>query len=365
MLRWRHWLVVLSTNVALAGVLRAGVPGPPVNSDFDAYHYVGEHGLEPGCPYSLYCHRVLVPVALAQLPGSPDTRWRTSGLILVSLAGFVTALATAALTTAWQAPLLATLVAQMSFGFTFTAYDPYSPDPAVFFVASLLLLAWIRGWPWAALGFSAIGVFAKETVALVAMSAGLAALVPRPDPRWRAWLVQAVAAAVVLLAFHWIMNTYGGWIIANNRASRFASGSWLAIWLENMDGPARIAFLLFTTFGFAWLYMILGFRHAPGRLRSLALGALIPMLALNYVQNPERALANAFFVIAPLAALFLSRASPAAGFAAAISNGLLTAKVGLSTVWLPSTRILLIPALVTAMWAVWTSRYSSPGRSSK
>ena len=359
MMRWRHWLVLLLANFALAGVLRFGVPEQPINSDLPAYNYVGQHGLEPHCPYSLYCHRVLVPVVLAQFPGDPETRWRTSELILISLAGFVTALATATLTSAWHAPLLATLVAHLSFGFSFTGYDPYSPDPMVFLVAALLLLAWLREQPWAALGLSVIGVFGKETVALLAASTALAAIVDR-DARWRFWIVQAILAGAILLGFHWIMDTFAGWSISVNRASEFTKGSWLAIWLENMDGPARIAFLLFTVFGFAWLYTVLGFRTAPARMRSLALGALVPMLALNYVQNPERALANSFFVVVPLTALFLSRASVGAGFAAAITNGLLTAKVGLSTVWLPTTRILVIPALVAAVWAVWTSRTTTP-----
>lgn len=358
MIRWRHWLVLLLANFALAGFLRLGVPAQPINSDLPAYNYVGQHGLEPDCPYSLYCHRVLVPVVLAQLPGEAETRWRASEFILISLAGFVTALATATLTPAWQAPLLATIVAHLSFGFSFTGYDPYSPDPMVFLVAALLLLAWLREQPWAAFGLSVVGVFGKETVALLALSTGLAAVVHR-DARWRIWIVQAGVAGATLLGFHWIMDTYAGWSISVNRASAFTKGSWLAIWLENMDGPARIAFLLFTVFGFAWLYAPLGFRTAPGRMRSLALGAVLPMLALNYVQNPERALANSFFVIVPLTALFLSRASAGAGFTAAITNGLLTAKVGLSTVWLPTTRILVIPALAAALWAVWSARRGS------
>jgi hypothetical protein len=352
----RHWLALLLANLALAGALRLAAPEQPALSDRVAYEYTGRHGLDRDCPFSVYCYRLLVPVVLEQLPWNPETRWRTYEFASTSLAGFVTALATAQVTAAWQAPLLATLVVQMSFGFTFTAYDPYSPDAMVFLVAALLVLAWISNRPWAALGLSAIGVFAKETVALVALSAGLAAVVRRPDARWRVWIVQTIAACALILGFHGIMDTYAGWGISKNVAAKFSEGSWLGVWLENMDGPGRIAFLLFTPFGFAWLYAILGFRVAPVRLRALALGALAPMLALNYVQNPERALANAFFVVVPLTAVFLSSVPPIAGFAAAVTNGLLTAKVGLSTTWLPSSRILLIPALATALWAVWLGR---------
>jgi hypothetical protein len=99
-----------------------------------------------------------------------------------------------------------------------------------------------------------------------------------------------------------------------------------------------------------------GYRFAPDRLRTLVFGAALPMLALNYVQNPERALGNAFFVIVPLTAIMLARVPPAVAIAAAITNGLLTAKAGLSTDLLPSTTMLVIPAALCAGWALWSIR---------
>jgi hypothetical protein len=60
-----------------------------------------------------------------------------------------------------------------------------------------------------------------------------------------------------------------------------------------------------------------------------------------------------------LAAAFLSRVSPAAAWAAAITNGLLTAKIGLSAAWLPSSSILMVPAAAAAAWAIASSRRHS------
>ncbi len=91
-------------------------------------------------------------------------------------------------------------------------------------------------------------------------------------------------------------------------------------------------------FGFAWLYGLAGFRFAPDCLRALALGSILPILALVYVQTPERALGNAFFVVVPLAVVFLARLPLAVAVPAAVTNGLLTAKVGLSAAWLPRVR---------------------------
>ena len=75
--------------------------------------------------------------------------------------------------------------------------------------------------------------------------------------------------------------------------------------------------------------------------QQLAAGAALPMLALVYVQTPERALGNAFFVVIPLAAAFLARVPPAAAWAAAITNGLVTARIGLSSELLPSSAVSL------------------------
>jgi hypothetical protein len=66
-------------------------------------------------------------------------------------------------------------------------------------------------------------------------------------------------------------------------------------------------------------------------------------------------LGNAFFVVVPLASIFLSRLPAPAAWTAAITNGLVTAKLGLSTEWLPSSSILLIPATIAFAWAIATS----------
>jgi hypothetical protein len=93
-------------------------------------------------------------------------------------------------------------------------------------------------------------------------------------------------------------------------------------------------------------------------MRQLALGTILPIAALIYVQTPERALANAFYVIVPLATIFLAGVSPAAAWSAAVTNALVTARIGLSTDWLPPTPILLVPAALCAAWAMASSRRS-------
>jgi len=78
------------------------------------------------------------------------------------------------------------------------------------------------------------------------------------------------------------------------------------------------------------------------------------MLALVFVQTPERALGNAFFVVIPLAAAFLAQVPPTVAWAGAITSGLVTARIGLSSELLPSSTVLLPPAAAAAAWAFWS-----------
>jgi hypothetical protein len=207
-----------------------------------------------------------------------------------------------------------------------------------------------------------VGVFAKETVALIAAVPAIAILLARERAPKTRWFVPVILAGAVLFAFHWYMDTYFGWGISRNPAANFATGSWLAIWWQNNPFLARKALIVFSPFGFAWIFAVLGYRYSPPALRELALGAVVPMLALVYVQTPERALGNAFFVIVPMAAVFLARATAAAAWAAVITNGLLTARMGLSSDWLPGTTVLIGPALLASGWAIWSAAAPSRDR---
>ena len=148
------------------------------------------------------------------------------------------------------------------------------------------------------------------------------------------------------------MDAYRGWSIARNPAASLGTGSWLAIWWRMNPSLIHKALIVFSAFGFGWVFAVAGYRRAPLSIRQLALGTILPIAALTYVQTPERALGNAFFVIVPLATIFLANLSPAAGWTAAITNALVTARIGLSTEWLPPTTILIIPALLGAGWAI-------------
>lgn len=349
----QRWALAFVLNLALAAAVQTASPGQPRLSDRQEYEYVGEHGLEANCPWSVYCYRILVPWVLARIPVAPEVRWRGFQLGANTVAGTIVAATTSTITGGWAATAIASILAQTSFGFAFTAVDPYTADPLVFVISAVITLCWLTNRPGAAFTAGLVGVFAKETVALMSAAAALAALGTRDRERWPAWVVQGFVVVGVLLGFHWVMDTYFGWSIRNNAASQFSRGSWLALWWANNPGLLRKGFFLFAPFGFGWLYAAVGFRSAPVALRQLTLGALLPFLALNYVQNPERALSNMFFVIVPLATIALTRVPTAVALAAVLTNGPLTVRVGSSSEWLPPAGYLLLPAAVAAACVFW------------
>ena len=273
-----RYALIGALNLALAVTFFLLAPVEPKLSDRDAYDYVAAHPFASNCPFSIYCYRVLVPVAVHQLPLDPDTSWRTYQVLSNAAAGSVIAVVTVRSTTP-AAPFLASVMAQTSYGFTFTAYDPYAADPLVFLIAALLTWCWVHDRPWPALALSAIGIFAKETVALIAIAIALAALIER-RPGWRRWLLPAFASGALLAAFHIISRVWLNWEIASNPAAQLAHGSWLGLWWRNNPFIERKVYMLFATFGFGWVFAVLGWRIAPPSWRALAIGTIPPMLVL-------------------------------------------------------------------------------------
>jgi len=354
----RRLAVVVLFNAVLAAAVQALAPAQPRLTDRDEYEYTGRQPLAPNCPNTIYCYRILVPALLEQVPANPERRWRGLQWLAHTATGSVVAMAAAPI----GPPLIASVLVQTSYAFTFTAYDPYSPDPVVFLISALVLYLWLADRALAVAVIAAIGVFAKETVALVTAAPALAVVMwsdHRSRWRWR-WLLPSAFAWVILLGFHWYMDTYAGWGISANPAASFSTGSWLSIWWTMNPSLAKKALMLFAPFGFAWAFAAAGYRHAPGPFQQLAAGAALPMLALTFVQTPERALGNAFFVVIPLAAAFLARVPAVPAWTAAVTSGLVTARIGLSTELLPSSAILLPPAAAAAAWAFWA--YSRQSR---
>ena len=346
--------MVLLFNAALATAIAGIAPREPVLSDRNDYEYNSKRWLYAYCSSSIFCYRILVPVLLEFVPMESGPRWRAYQLLSHTATGTVVSMAIAPI----ASPLMTSMLLQSSYAFAYTGYDPYSADPLVFLVAALTLYLWLLDRTFVMALMASVGVFAKETVALVASVPAIAVMLSDRTRKMR-WWVPALVAWSVLLTFHWYMDTYGGWTVRQSASSNLLTGAWFIVWWRGNPSFVAKATLLFAPFGFGWVFASMGYRYATPAIRALALGAVLPIAALAYVQTPERALSNAFFVMVPLASIFLSRVPPAAAWAAAITNGLVTAKLGTSTVLLPSSTILVLPASLAAVWAIAASRRHS------
>jgi hypothetical protein len=299
------------------------------------------------------------------------TAWRALATVANTINGILLGVLVVAAGAGLSAALIAAVIFQTSFGATFSAFDPFTPDALVMCIGAALALCWWFDRPIVALAIGIVGVFVKETVALFVSIAALAAcldlqfaarkrwLTAADRNRWllvasrKRWLTVALVVWLALLGFHAIMDLSAGWSEAGSGSADLLHGAWLARWLSDAtQTPLTRALYLFIPFGFAWLYAVLGARHAPLRLRLLGLASLLLVPLLIYVQTPERALATASFIVVPLAALYLGRLPLALGLTAAITNGLLTARVGLSTSVLPPLSYLLILAGIVAAVAI-------------
>jgi len=361
------WVAIGVVNLALAcGVAGLAPQDVGVTADRAGYEYVEQHALAPSCPHSIFCYRVLVPTVLGQVSAPEVVRWRAFAVGANVVAGVLLAGLSVAAARArpWVTGLVACVAYQMSFGAAFAVFDPFTPDAAVYAVAALFALLWWFDRPWLAMSVSLVGIFAKETVALVISAAALAAcLLPRA--RRQPWLLAALVTWMVLGAFHGVMDARFGWSEQGSASADLLGGAWLGRWLADptLTASSRLLYL-FIPFGFAWLYAALGLASAPPRLRSLALASIPFTVALVYVQTPERALATASYVVIPLTALYLGRMPWLLALAAALSNGLLTLRVALSTTWLPPIPYLLILAGSVAAVTIVSGAVRSRGSSS-
>jgi hypothetical protein len=327
-------------------LVRGAAPDQPLLTDRNDYDYNGREPLTAYCPNTVYCYRILVPMLLERVAIDPELRWKTTQVMANTATGTIVAV------TMTGAPFIASTLLQTSYAFAYTAYDPYTPDPIVFLIAALVAYCWMGDRSLVVGPMVALFVLAKETVALIATVPAMAALVASDRAaRWR-WLIPAAMAWAALLSFHWYMDTYAGWGISALPSSNFLSGSWLAIWWQNNPSLMHKALMVFAPFGFGWLFAMLGYRHVTRALKQFTLGAALPLLALTYVQAPDRALGNAFFIVVPLATAFLAQLPRRVAWAAAVTTGLLTVRMGLSTDLLPPASVLFIPASLAAAWAV-------------
>lgn len=300
--------LALAVAAALA-VIATLAPSPWFVTERDIFQQIGRDLFIPDCS-SLHCTRVLMSWILEQLPGPSLLKWKVYAVV----GGTIAAIGTARLARHVGLPARvangsAWLVAFGS-GVQITLFDPYGPDPCIYAITPWMLLWVIQDRIALAASVGVVGVFAKEFAAApLWIGVGYALLARRRELFWRcaaaavtATLVWALLQIALILRFNY---SYGG----SASALVFEGGNFTR-WFRLL-GPTQSLGALAVHVVPVVALAAAAVRCAPRQLQHLALASIPPLLALVYVQQPDRAIWNFQPVLTPLAALPLVSASPA------------------------------------------------------
>jgi len=300
--------LALTIGATLA-LIAAVAPTPWFITERDIFRQIGRDFFIPDCS-SLHCTRVLASWILEQLPGPSLLKWK----IYAVVGGTIAAVGTARLARHvglpdrvgnWSAWLVA-----FGSGVQITLFDPYGPDPFIYAITPWMLLWVIQDRIALAAAMGAVGVFAKEFAAApLWIGVGYAILARRRDLFWRcsaaavtATLIWVALQIALILRFNY---SYGG----SASALVFEGGNFTR-WFRLL-GPTQSLGALAVHVVPVVALAVAAARRAPRQLQHLALASIPPLLALVYVQQPDRAIWNFQPVLASLAALPLATASPA------------------------------------------------------
>jgi hypothetical protein len=246
-----------------------------------------------------------------------------------------------------RAALLATWLSALGFGPFYATFDTYSSDPLMFLLGPLLTAQVMRGRIGRAGLIASIGVLAKEFAAAPLWICTIwAALQRRWDLAARV-LLAAMTATLVWLALHITLMTLFNYSYGGSASADLSGGGYLTLWLRQTP-PRTAAAAVFGEYGALYLLIPVGVMLAPRDLRLLALAAVPAVLALVYVQQPDRALWNFHFIAIPLAVLVLARlpAWAAALFVGCYGFGNL--RLGAQVQFIPAARFAVGLSIVIA-----------------
>ncbi len=221
----------------------------PVVSNRQLYEYNVLHPLDPACPSGHYCHRVLAPLLVRLLPVAWPAAWYLYSLIFNLATALLLCLLLVHLSGSANLGVLGGVSSALSYGAAYTLYDPWSPDPLVFFLCACILYVSIVRWYALAALAAALGAFTKELPVIVPflllMTEGGGA-----EPRRRGRMILASAVPIVVtLAFH-LAARYDMWKMR---------GAFLNEYLDIMGWKATLLYAV-APFRMLWLFAALGLR---------------------------------------------------------------------------------------------------------
>ena len=349
--------------IAALGVILASIawlsPLPDHITDRDVYEATAARFIVPDCT-DLHCFRVLVAWGLGSVPGPSIVKWK----IYAVAANTAAAAAVFALSLAWglstRAATMATVMSALGFGSLYTLHDVFTSDPLMFALGPAVVLLLLQERVAMATALAALAVMAKEFVAApLFIYSAVAWLEGRRELAARV-LAGAVAVFTVWLVLQLVLILKFNYGYGPNPSTQLFSGGYLAHWI-GLQSWRGVVTAMFNEFGALWLLGPAGLLLAPPALRRFALVSLPVAALFGYVQQPDRALWNFHFVVTPLAALVLERASRVLAGATVALFAVANLRVGAQLPHVPAARYALFLSVAAAAAAVVVAWRSPSG----
>lgn len=352
-------LAHLAGMILVLAVVMRFVPEPHPTDEYNMQR-IGQQVLIAGCD-DLNCFRILVPAIVESFPGPVLERWRWYAVIGNAVGALISGELALAFGLSRLAALLTMWLAAVGFGSMSMVYHPYTADSLMFILCPLITLMILRGQlRWAAV-LATIGILGKEVAAAPLFIAAIAYAIER---QWRlAARLLAIGVAVTAIWVAWQLALIGllHYGYGPNPSVDIFRGGYFKYWLDHA-GVRNAAVAVFVEYGAVWILAVYGWLHAPARLRAFALGAIPPALALSYVQIPDRALWNFYYLWLPLAAIVLASLPAIAGWVFAAMFALANVRVAAQIMSVPPIRIPTAVTLVIAIAAIVMTWRSSRDR---
>ena len=248
----------------------------------------------------------------------------------------------------------------VGFGSMSMVYHPYTADSLMFLLCPLITLMLVRGrLAWAG-ALATIGIFGKEVAAAPLFIAAIAHGIER---QWRLagrTLAVALGVTAIWIALQLTLMSFFQYGYGPNPAVDLFAGGYLRYWLEHA-GLRNATVALFVEYGAIYFLAAYGLMLAPARLRGFAIGAIPPAIALSYVQIPDRALWNFYYLWVPRAAIVLTALPMFAGWLFTLMFGLANVRVAGQVMTVPPIRVTITITLVIAVAAIVAKWRAVPG----
>ena len=348
----KPWLLPLMVAGVL-GMIAAAAPFPSFLTDKDIYEKLGRELIIAQCD-DLQCFRVLVPWTLGLIPGGGYLKWRLYALLCETGAAILMGWWVVRLGASPRAALQVTWLTALGAGSLYTLYDPFTADPLMHLLGPLLLLLLFadRIGPAAIVGVA--GIFGKEFAAVPFWVAGVTWLQQRDTGR----------ATQALAVFAGVTGTWAVWQLATRSLGGYTPvqhsgdllhGAFLMFWLTHIS-PWLAVVAVGGAYGALWLLWPAGVAWGSRELRQLTAATILPLLAFNYVQQPDRALWNFAFAVMPAVAVVLDRIPSALGWSLVVVQALVNLRFGAQLAFVPTARATLAVAMVLGLFILWRAR---------